>query len=423
MTSEREVVVTGIGVVSPIGTGVEAFWSSLSEGRSGVSHTTRFDGGNGSPCPIAGEVRDYDPKPFVRPRKNIKMMNRDIQLAVGAAGMATQDAQFDTKPVNPERLGVAFGADLMSCELEEMVSAYQKCIVDGKFDFSRWADGVKSDLFPLWMLKYLPNMPACHIAISHDARGPNNSLTLAEVSSLAAIGESLRVIQRGQADAIIAGGTSSRIHPTFWVRRELYGLSRRLDDPTAACRPFDADRDGMVLGEGAAAFVLEERQHALNRGARILARILGHASAFEPHSSGSEPRGDAIRRAIRGAMDESGLKPTDLGHVNAHGIGMPLDDQMEAQAIHDTLNGVPVTAPKSYFGNLCAGTGAVEMAVSVLACQKGLVPATLNYQHPDPRCPVNVVHGEPLKQSRPTALLLNHVPNGRATALVLAAAE
>ena len=422
MTSAREVVVTGMGIVSPIGTGCETFWSSLMEGRNGIGPTTRFDGGT-VPCPIAGEVRDYDAKQHVRPRKNIKVMNRDIQLAVGAADMACKDARFDVSPVNPERLGVSFGADLMSCELEEMVDAYRGCIVDGKFDFARWGQEAMSDLFPLWMLKYLPNMPGCHIAISHDARGPNNSITLAEVSGLTAVGEAMRVIQRGQADAIIAGGTSSRIHPTFWVRRELYELSHRLDNPTAACRPFDADRDGMVLGEGAASFVLEERQHAVNRGAPILARILGHASTFEPQPNGAAPHGTSIRRAIRGALSEAGLNPSDLGHVNAHGASTPVDDQLEAQAIHDVLDGVPVTAPKSFFGNLGAGTGAVEMAVSVLACQKGLVPATLNYQRPDPNCPVNVIRGEPLKQKRPTALILNHVRNGRATALVLAAAE
>ncbi len=411
-----------MGIVSPIGTGIEAFWSALTEGRSGVVATTRFDGG-AAPCPIAGEVRDYDAKQYVRPRKNIKVMGRDIQLAMGAADMACKDARFDVSPVVPERLGVAFGADLIPCELDEMIDAYRGCIVDGKFDFARWGERAMSDLFPLWMLKYLPNMPACHIAISQDARGPNNSITLAEVSSLTAIGESFRVIERGQADAIVAGGTSSRIHPTFWVRRELYELSHRFEDPAAACRPFDADRDGMVFGEGAAAFVLEERQHALGRGARILARVLGHACTFEPQHDDAPPQGDAIRRAIRGALGEAGLGPSDLGHVNAHGASTPLDDQVEAQAIHDTLDGVPVTAPKSYFGNLGAGTGAVELAVSVLACQKGLVPATLNYQRPDPNCPVNVIHGEPLKQSRPTALVLNHVREGRATALVLAAPE
>lgn len=420
MGSAREVVITGMGIVSPIGTGRDAFWSSLVAGRSGVVHTTRFDGGKGPTCPVAGEVRDYDAKQYVKPRKNIKVMGRDIQLAVGAADMACKDARLDTNPVNPDRLGVSFGADLIPCELDEMVDAYRGCIVDGKFDFKRWGDEALPDLFPLWMLKYLPNMPACHIAISQDARGPNNSLTLAEVSSLTAIGEAMRVIQRGQADAIIAGGTSSRIHPTFWVRRELYEVSHRMDDPAAVSRPFDADRDGLVLGEGAAAFVLEERQQALNRGARILGRLMAHSCAFEPLPAGAVCKGDSIRRAIQGAMNEAGLKPAALGHVNAHGASTPLDDQVEAQAIHDTLDGVPVTAPKSYFGCLGAGTGAVEMAVSVVACQEGLVPATLNYQRPDPRCPVNVVRGEPLKQTRPTALLLNHARDGRATALVVA---
>jgi len=414
-----EVVITGLGVVGPIGIGVEPFWAALIDGRSGIRRTVLLDGG-GEPCPIGGEVRDFDPKRFVRQRKSLKVMSRDIQLAVAAASMACKDARLDVTPANPDRLGVIFGADLIPCELEEMVEAYRGCIVQGEFDFRLWGEKALAELFPLWMLKYLPNMPACHIAIEQDARGPNNSLTLAEASSLAAVGEAMRVIQRGQADAIIAGGASSRLHPTHWVRREIYELSARLEDPAAACRPFDADRDGTVLGEGAAAFLLERRSHAQARGATILARLLGYACAFEPGRRGLPPRGDAIRRAIREALREAGLRPAQIGHVNAHGASTSLDDQLEAQAIHDTLNGVPVTAPKSYFGNLGAGTGAVEMVVSVLACQKGLVPVTLNYHRPDPLCPVNVIRGEPL-ESRGPALILNHDRTGRGVALVLAA--
>jgi 3-oxoacyl-[acyl-carrier-protein] synthase II len=422
MAAKREIVITGMGVVSPIGVGNEAFWDSLSEGRSGVRSLGLFNGRDLPPV-IGGEVPDLHAERYVRPRKSLKVMNRDIQLAFVAADLACTEAGFDSSSVDPERLGIVFGADLLVCELDEMVAAYQGCIRNGRFDFSLWGKRALAEMYPLWMLKYLPNMLACHIGIAHDARGPNNSLTLAEASSLSAIAEAARVIERGQADAMIAGGGSSRTHPTVWVRREVYHPSKRVDDPAAACRPFDADRDGMVHGEGAGAFVLEDRGHAEARGAKILAHVLGHASCFEPRVRGEPLRGDAIRRAIRGALGDARLKPTEIGHVNAHGLSTRRDDPREAQAIRDMLGDVPVTAPKSFFGNLAAGTGAVEMAASVLAFQKGLIPPTLNYERPDPECPVNVIHGEPAPLGWPTALVHNQARVGQSVAVILGGPE
>ncbi len=420
MGPTQEVVITGMGVVSPIGIGTDPFWDALREGRSGVRRLAAFNGSD-LPAPLGAEIEAFDPLKFVRPRKALKVMSRDIQLAFAAAEQAATQAKLDN--VDPDRLGVVFGADLIAAELEEMVNAYRACLVDGQFDFQRWGPRAMAELFPLWMLKYLPNMPACHIGIARDARGPNNSLTLAEVSSLSALSEAIRVIQRGQADAMIAGGTSSRNHPTIWVRRGAYQLSQRVDEPAAACRPFDADRDGMVHGEGAGAFVLESRPHAEARGARILARILAFANAFEPHRPGQPLQGTAMRTAIRQALDRAGLRPNDIGHVNADGLSTTFDDQVEAQAIRETLGDVPVTAPKSYFGNLSAGTGAVEMAASVVALEKGEIPATLNYTRPDPACPVNVIHGKPAPLGRPVALVLNHSRIGQSVALVVAGPE
>ena len=422
MGSTREVVITGIGVVSPIGIGIEQFWTSLCEGRSGV-RPLRLLEGNDSSYGFGADVRNLNAKQFVRPRKSLKVMSRDIQLGVVAADLACTEAEFDSHPVDPERLGIVFGADMIMCDLDGLVDAYRGCMVDGKFDFSLWGQRALAEMFPLWMLKYLPNMAACHIGIAQDARGPTNSLTLAEVSSVSAVAEATRVIERGQADAMIAGGTSSRIHPTFWARRHIYQPSQRGDDPAAACRPFDADRDGMVHGEGAGAFILESRRHAEARGVKILARIGGFANTFEPRRRGQLLEGRAIRSSIRGALRNAGLRPDEIGHVNAHGLSTPLDDELEAQAIRDTLGDVPVTAPKSFFGNLAAGTGAVEMALSVLAFQKGLVPHTLNYQRPDPNCPINVIHGAPIEVSRPTALVLNQAHVGQSIAMVLTAPD
>ncbi len=420
MAHSQEIVITGMGVVSPIGIGSEAYWNSLSEGHSGVRALDVF-GDSDLPAPIGGEISDFDPKQYVRPRKSLKVMSRDIQLAFVAADFACQQAALDTRPIDPERLGVVFGADMIACDLREMVDAIRSCVVDGQFDFSRWGQQSMAEMYPLWMLKYLPNMPACHIGIAHDARGPNNSITLREISSLSAIAEAVRVIERGQADAMIAGGASCWVHPFIWAYGRSFELSGRLDEPAAACRPFDADRDGMIHGEGSAAFILERRQLAEARGANILARILGFAATFEPYADVRPLRGDAIRSAIKLALQNAGIGPGEIGHVNADGLGTVQNDVIEAQAIRETLGDVPVTAPKSFFGNLGAGTGAVEMVASILALEKSCVPFTLNYERPDPQCPVNVVRKTFLKDTKPTVMVLNQTQRGQSIAMVLAA--
>lgn len=422
MASAREVVITGVGVVSPIGVGSELFWASLCAGRSGVRRLDVFNGSD-LPSPIGAEVVDFEPKQHVRPRKSLKVMSRDIQLAFVAADFACAEAQLSQRPVDPDRLGIVFGSDMIACELPELHNAFAGCMVDGRFDFRRWADQSRAEMPPLWMLKYLPNMPACHIGIAHDARGPNNSLTLGEVSSLAALAEAVRVIERGQADVMIAGGTGCRIHPTIWAYRRAYPLSARRDDPAGALRPFDLQRDGMVHGEGAGAFVLEERRHAEARGATIFARLVGFATRYEPQLGGQDPNGAAIRHSIAEVLRTTGVRPEEIDHVNADGLSTPVDDRIEARAIRDTLGDVPVTAPKSYFGNLGAGTGAVEMAATVLAFREGTVPYTLNYRQPDPNCPVNVIQREPARRTKPYALVLNHARIVHAIALLMAAPE
>jgi len=422
MKRARDIVITGLGIVSPIGIGREAYWASLAEGRSGVRRLDVFNGSDLPPA-IGGNVVDFDPKRYVRPRKSLKVMSRDIQLAFAAADMAASEAALGDAPVDPDRMGIIFVADMIAVDLFELEPAFRGCMADGQFDFSLWGSKALPEMYPLWMLKYLPNMPACHIGIALDARGPNNSITEGEVSSLAAIAEAARVLQRGQADVIVAGGTAGRLHDSIWAYAQSFELSSKTDDPAGASRPFDADRDGMVHGEGAGAFVLESRQHAESRGATILARVLGFADAFEPRRQDKALRGDALRAAIKQSLDDAGLEPGDVGHVNAHGLSTRQSDRLEAQAIRDTLGDVPVTAPKSFFGNLNAGGGAVEMVASVLALQKGTIPFTLNYETPDPECPVNVVRQSLQETTKATALVLNQSRVGQALAVVLAAPE
>jgi len=419
MDPGSEIVVTGMGVVSPIGTGLEAFADALWSGRSGIRRIRQFDGPDVPVC-LGAEVVDFDPKQYVRPRKSLKVMDREIQLGVAAADMACVHAGLHEHRVAPERIGVLFGADLMACNLEELAPTYRGCIVEGRFDFGRWWPQVASELFPLWMLKYLPNMPACHIGIAQDARGPNNTIALGEVSSVSALAEAMRVIERGQADVMIAGGASSRVHPAFLLRAAIRDAAPT-EDPATVCRPFDARRRGMINGEGAAALILETRRHAQARRAPILARLLGFGLAFEPPVNGRPSTGRGLRRAIEGALSVAGIAAADIGHVNAHAAGEIAADRTEAVAIRAVLGDVPVVAPKSYFGNLGAAGGAVEIVASLLALQASRVPPTLNYEFPDPDCPVHVVCRQPLPVAKPAVLKVCHCRTGQAGALVLAA--
>ena len=418
MTDSGDVVITGLGVVSPIGIGKDAYWKSMLEGRSGIGPLAVAVGSD-LPVKFGGEIKDFDGKQFVKPRKSLKVMCREIQTGYAAAVLALQEAGVSAGKVNPDRFGVVLGSEMFYCDLDELADAYRKCVVDGQLRPDMWGAGAMSDLYPLWMLKYLPNMVACHIAITEDARGPNNTITLDEVSSLLAVIESVCYIQRGAADVMIAGGQGSRVNLTRIMYRGDEYWSHRNDEPTRACRPFDAQRDGTVIGEGAGAFVLESRRHAEARGANILARVLGFGRSFDflpgRHVAGT----NGFRRAIEGALASAGLGPADIGHVNAHGSGIVEGDRFEAQAIRSCLGDVPVTAPKSYFGCSGAGTGAVEMAASVLAIATGTLPATLNYEYPDPACPVNVVHGQPLPVGKRTALVLNQSETGQTAAVVL----
>lgn len=418
MTDSGDVVITGIGVASPIGIGKDAYWKSMLEGRSGVGPLA-VAAGSDLPVKIGGEIKDFDGKQFVKPRKSLKVMCREIQIGYAASMLALQDAGLSVGKVDPDRFGVVLGSEMFYCDLDELADAYRKCVVDGQLRPDLWGAGAMSDMYPLWMLKYLPNMVGCHIAITEDARGPNNTITLDEVSSLLAVIESVCYIQRGAADVMIAGGQGSRVNLTRIMYRGDTYWSHRNDDPQRACRPFDAQRDGTVIGEGAGAYVLESRRHAEARGAKILARVRGFGRSFGLVSGRHAANTDAYRRAIEGALASAGLQRSDIGHVNAHGSGMIEGDRFEAQAIRSCLGDVPVTAPKSYFGCLGAGTGAVEMAASVLAIATGTLPATLNYEFPDPTCPVNVVHGQPLPLDNRTALVLNQSETGQTAAVVL----
>lgn len=422
MSGERDIVMTGLGIVSPIGIGCGPFWESLVAGTSGVRLIDLFDASS-LRVRFGGQIPDFDPRLYVRPRKSLKVMSREIQMGFAAADLAMADAGLDVAGLAPERCGVVFGGDMIYADLEDLDRTYRRSIADGQFSFPHWSEAIHEELHPLWLLKHLPNMTASHVAIAHDARGPNNTIVLGDVSGLLAVAEAASVIQRGWADVMLAGGTGCRLHPTALVARGDTLLSHRTEDYQRACRPFDRDRDGLVNGEGAGVVVLESRAHAERRGARIRSRFLGAASRCESVGRSGGLTGQSLRLAIRAACRTAGLEPADVGHVNAHGVGTIDMDRIEAAAIAAELGSVPVTAPKSLFGHLGAGGGVVELMASLLGLEHGLVPCTINHDDPDPACPVNVVRGTPLHGRPATALAVNICSTGQSVALAVAGAD
>lgn len=420
-------MITGIGVVCPIGIGVADFWTHLKEGISGIRAISTLPY---SPVPgqIAGEVRDFNPSQFTKTReqkKAIRVMCREIQLGFAAATLALDDAGIKDGDVAPERLGVEFGANLMLSPPEDLIEACFAAIdpTDHKFHYERWGDIGLSKMFPLWLLKYLPNMPACHIGIAADARGPNNSITLDEASANLVIGEALRVIARGHADVMITGSTGTRLHEVKSIHARMWDQLANADASAAsACRPFDKNRTGQVVGEGAGVLILEDAGHAESRGAQIYGRILGAGSTCVSKPDGRGDTRRALALAMKCALADAGLEPREIGHINAHGLSTNEMDVNEAQAIHDVFGDygtkVPVTALKSYFGNAAAGCGSLEMAGSLVGLKHGVIPPTLNYEVPDPACALNVVAGRPLETRNRTFLKINVTRMGQASAVV-----
>ena len=420
MPHSREVVVTGLGAVCPLGIGREAVWASLSTGQSGVRLIPEF-AGNDLPFRHAGLIEGFEPKEYVQPRKTLKVMSGEIQAAFSAAMLALQDAGLAKDAVAPERLGVVLGSEMLYGELPELADSYRHCVIEGVFHHELWAEQVMKNLFPLWMLKYLPNMAACHIGIASDARGPNNSIVEGGASSLLAFLEASQAIIRGHADVMICGGSGSSVTMGALTFRGWKQLSQWTGPADETPRPFDARRDGIVPGEGAGMYILEAREHAEARGAKILARLLGGSQLFEASVAGQPRRGTAIAGTITAALAQANIQPRDVGFVSASASGSLEGDAVEAQAIERTLGGVPVTAFKSYFGDIGAGSGSVELLASILALENVRVPPTKNYSAADKACPVNVVTGEPLTLDKPVLLALNQSTTGQAAAVVLAA--
>jgi 3-oxoacyl-[acyl-carrier-protein] synthase II len=434
--ASRRVVITGAGLISPLGNNKQALWEALQAGRSGVRSIQCLPA-EALPFKCAAEAWDFRGKiedfgdlsgELKRTiRKGLKVMCREIQMGVASAQLALQDAGLKTGAYDVNRTGAVYGSDYIVTEPQEFVEGVRHCLnADGQFDFSRWPTDGLSQVTPLWLLKYLPNMPASHIAIYNDMRGPNNSITLREASSNLAVAEAFCTIQRGTADIMLAGATGTRLHPLRTIHTALQEqIANGNEAPERLCRPFDLNRQGMVLGEGAATIVLEELHSAQSRGATIMGEVLGYGSSAVMTPEGTGNSRQALQNVMVQALRKAGVAPSQLGHIHAHGLATRHDDIEEAAAIQAVLGAdaqkVPVTAAKSYLGNLGAAGGMVELIASLLATQHDHLFPILNFETPDPACPIRAARGSDLSPGS-CFLNLSVTPHGQASAILIRAA-
>lgn len=418
--SSRRAVITGLGVISPLGLELGSFWDALREGKSGVRRLECFDT-SGLPVHIGGEVTGFDSRNYLdkKARKRLNIMVRTFQFVAAASHLALQDAKVDKEKIDPARFGVVFGSSTIPSELNELGQAAIASTdpQTRRVDMKKWGQQGLPLIPPMWMLCHVPNMQACHVSIIQNAQGPNNTITQSDVAGALALGEAWRHIERGDADLFLTGGGDSTLTPINFLRHCLFSpLSRRNNEPTKACRPFDKNRDGWVLGEGAGVLVVEALVHAEKRGAPILAEIVGFASTFDRGRSGK-----GLARALRQALERAGIGPRDIDHVNAQGNSSRDADAWEARAIAEVFgtgrDAPPVLACKSYMGHLGAAGSAVEMVAGLLAQKHGVLPRTLNYDEPDPACPVNVVR-EPKQIRKPHFLKIAFTEMGQCAAVV-----
>jgi len=404
---ERAVAITGLGVVSPAGIGVDALWEMLLSGGSAVRRIGLFDA-SGFPCSVGGQIEGFSARSFLPKsyRKAVKVMMRDIEIAMAAADLAFRDAGIVTRAAEGERmsidatrLGCNIGAGLISPDLDEMGVALTTALdEEGRFSLARWGAGGMNNLTPLWLLKYLPNMLSCHVTIVHGAEGPSNCITCGDASGHLSIGEAARYVAENRADAAIAGSAESKLNPMGLLRQGL--LLDRLrtagpDDPAAWCRPFDADHAGTVIGEGGGLVVLEALDRAAGRGAKVYAELAGAGAACDPGGIDvTKANAGSIDLAVRRAMDSAGVGPEDIDLVVAHGTGVPEEDRREAAAWRAALGAaadrVPVVAVTGAVGSLYAGAGGPELAVAAKAIREQVIPRSVNFARPADGCELNV---------------------------------
>jgi len=382
--SERRVVITGIGVISPIGNDLPTFWENLKLGRSGIGRITAFDPEKFD-CQIAGEVKNFTAAPYFKTPKDVKRTDRYTQFAVAATKMCLEDCGIDLGSIDLDRAGVMIGSGVGGlATMEEQVT---KLITRGPDRTS-----------PFMIAMMISNMASGFISMEHGLRGPNMAIVTACATANHCMGEAWRIIKFGDADVMLAGGSEACVVPVgiagFAAMR---ALSVRNDAPEKASRPFDKDRDGFVMGEGAGVLVLEEYEHAKKRGAKIYCELAGYGlTADAYHMTAPQPEGEGAARCMRMAMKHANVNPEQIDYINAHGTSTPIGDACETMAVKGAFgsysrNGLLVSSTKSMTGHLLGAAGAVEMAACVMAMRDGIIPPTINLDHSDPQCDLDYV--------------------------------
>ncbi|WP_437185651.1 beta-ketoacyl-ACP synthase II [Planctomicrobium sp. SH668] len=392
----RRVVVTGIGCVTPVGNSVDAMWKSLISGKSGIDYITHFDA-SGFPTKFAAEVKNFQLGDYVDRLERFEFAGRHIRFSIGAAVQAMRSSRLKDDQFDPSRFGIYLGAGEGQQDFFMFMRLIANAQEHGEFDMDRFTREGLQLMNPLEELEREPNMPAGHLAGLLNAQGPNlNSLTACAASSQA-IGEASEIIRQGEAEIMLSGGAHSMIHP-FGVTgfNLLTALSTYNEDPPRASRPFDRDRDGFVLGEGAAMLLLEELEHAQKRGAPIYGELIGYGSTADAYRiTDIHPEGRGATACIKMALKDAGCEPEDIDYINAHGTSTGVNDRVETlaikQAFGDHAYRIPVSSTKSMMGHLIAAAGSAEAIVCLKAIEDGVIPPTINYNTPDPECDLDYV--------------------------------
>ncbi|MEM7311530.1 MAG: beta-ketoacyl-ACP synthase II [Planctomycetota bacterium] len=397
---KRRVVITGVGCVNPMGHDVEAVWKGLQEGESGVAETTAFDASS-FPTKISAEVKDWDISKVGEDPELWKRRGWHSQMAAGAAKQAVECSGFNDAKLDPTRFGIYLGSGEGRQDFESFSRMMVAAIDDqGEFDLGKFTEAGRHILNPVFEVEQEPNMPAGHLAGMFNAQGPNANCLTACAASSQAIGEATEIIRRGEAEIMLSGGTHSMIHPLGVTGFNLLtALSTRNDEPTKASRPFDRLRDGFVLGEGSSMVILEELEHAKARGAHIYGEVLGYGSTADAYRiTDIHPEGRGAIGCIRMALSDAGLNPDQIDYVNAHGTSTTVNDKVETRACREVFGenayNIPVSSTKSMMGHLIAAAGATELIVCLLAIRDGVLPATINYENPDPECDLDYIPNE-----------------------------
>lgn len=391
MSKTRRVVVTGLGVVSPVGNTIDDLWKSILEGKSGVRRLAQFDPEH-FVCKIAAEIKDFNPSAYLTP-KEMRRMDRFTQFAVVAAKMAVADSKIDLAKEDRDRIGVIIGSGIGG--LNTVEAEHRQYIALGP---EKGPDRISPFLIPMLIV----NMATGLVSISLGLKGPNSAVATACATGNHSIGDAMRVIQRGEADAMVCGGTEAAITPMgFGGFCALKALSTAYNnEPERASRPFDKNRDGFVMGEGAGVIIIEELERAVKRNAPIYCEIAGYgASGDAYHMTAPDPEGDGGVRCMAAALKDAGLRPEDIDYINAHGTSTHYNDKIETLAIKkvfgDHARKLAVSSTKSVMGHLLGAAGGVELIVCALSMKHGIIPPTINYETPDPECDLDYVPNAP----------------------------